>query len=136
MNSNRSLIEGSIFKNLLSFALPFLFSNMIQCLYGAVDMAIVGWGSDSAGISAVSIGAQIIQIVFCLVVGLNMGGTILIAQYLGAKKERDIVETIGTMLSLFAIASVILTVVMFFVTTPILNPVSYTHLDVYKRQAY
>lgn len=121
MNSNRSLIEGSIFKNLLSFALPFLFSNMIQCLYGAVDMAIVGWGSDSAGISAVSIGAQIIQIVFCLVVGLNMGGTILIAQYLGAKKERDIVETIGTMLSLFAIASVILTVVMFFVTTPILN---------------
>ena len=53
-NTNgRDLTQGSIVKNLLIFAVPYLIANFIQAMYGAVDMAIVGWFADSAGISAV-----------------------------------------------------------------------------------
>ena len=71
-NTNgRDLTQGSIVKNLLIFAVPYLIANFIQAMYGAVDMAIVGWFADSAGISAVSTGSQVMQIVTCLVSGLT-----------------------------------------------------------------
>ena len=86
--NSRNLTQGSIVKNLLIFAVPYLIANFIQAMYGAVDMAIVGWFADSAGISAVSTGSQVMQIVTSLVSGLTMGGTILIAQYFGANRRR------------------------------------------------
>lgn len=119
--TKQSLTEGGVYRTLLIFAVPFLIANLIQSLYGAVDMAVVGWFSDAAGISAVSTGTQVMQIVTSLVSGLTMGGTILIAQYYGAGKTQDAVETIGTMLTLSLIAAVIFTGAMLLATDPILR---------------
>lgn len=120
-NTNgRDLTQGSIVKNLLIFAVPYLIANFIQAMYGAVDMAIVGWFADSAGISAVSTGSQVMQIVTCLVSGLTMGSTILIAQYFGAKQQEDTTQTIRTTLSLFAVAAAVLTLLMLVFTKPML----------------
>ena len=77
----QDLTQGSITQKLLVFALPYLFANLIQALYGAVDMIVVGWFDSAAGISAVSIGSQVMQILTSMVAGLTMGSTILIAQY-------------------------------------------------------
>lgn len=110
----KDLTQGSICKKLLVFAAPFLLANFVQALYGTVDMVVVGWFTDAAGISAVSIGSQIMQIVNSMVTGVTMGGTILIAQYLGAKKEKDIRDSVSTMLTLFLAAGAVLSVVMFF----------------------
>lgn len=118
--NSRNLTQGSIVKNLLVFAVPYLIANFIQAMYGAVDMAIVGWFADSAGISAVSTGSQVMQIVTSLVSGLTMGGTILIAQYFGANQKEDTTQTISTMLTLFAGAAVVFTVLMLALTKPIL----------------
>lgn len=117
----RNLTEGSIRKNLIVFALPFLAANFLQALYGTVDVAVVGWFTDASGISAVSIGSQIMMIINSLVVGVTLGGTILIAQYVGAKMDGDIRETIGSMLTLFIIAGLVLTAVMFAMLEPILG---------------
>ncbi|MFR1708626.1 MAG: MATE family efflux transporter [Clostridium sp.] len=122
MKDNRNnLTEGNIYRTLILFAIPFIMANFIQALYGAIDMAVVGWFSNAAGISAVSIGTQIMQIVNSLISGLAIGGTILIGQYWGGRKEKDTVETISTMLTLFCIFAVIFTLIMFLVATPILR---------------
>lgn len=114
MNQNgKDLTQGSIYKNLIYFATPFLLANFVQALYGTVDMAVVGWFTDTSGITAVSIGSQIMMIVNSLVTGITMGGTILIAQYLGARQQQQVKETIGTMLTLFLILALLLSVVMF-----------------------
>ena len=78
--SAQNLTEGSITKTLLVFAVPYLFANLIQAMYGAVDMIVVGWFANAAGISAVSVGSQVMQILTSMVAGLTMGSTILIAQ--------------------------------------------------------
>ncbi|SCJ45146.1 Staphylococcal virulence regulator protein A [uncultured Clostridium sp.] len=106
------LTQGSIVKSLTLFALPYLAANFIQALYGAVDLAIVGWFTDAAGISAVSIGTQVMQIVTSLVSGLTLGGTVLIAQYFGARREQDVRHTISTMLGMFAAAAGAFTLIM------------------------
>lgn len=117
----RNLTEGNIYKTLAVFALPYLLANFIQALYGAVDMMVVGWFNDASAVAAVSIGTQIMQIVISFVAGLTMGGTIIIAQYFGGRREKDTLETISTMLTLFAIAALILTAVLFFMADPFLK---------------
>ncbi len=119
-NTASSLTEGKIYHTLLRFAVPFLLANFIQALYGAVDMAVIGWFSDAAGISAVSVGSQVMQIVTSLVAGLTMGGTILIAQYHGAGAVQDTKETIGTTLTMFGVCGLVFTVLMLLLTKPIL----------------
>lgn len=119
--SSRNLTEGSIVKKLLIFAVPYLIANFIQALYGAVDMMVVGWFANAAGISAVSVGSQVMQIVTSLVSGLTMGGTILIAQYAGARREKESVETISTMLTLFGLLAIVFTVGLYVLAEIILR---------------
>lgn len=116
-----NLTQGNVYKTLIVFAVPFLLANFAQALYGAIDMAVVGWFSNAAGLSAVSTGTQVIQIITSVISGLSMGGTILIGQYCGARQEKDTIETISTMLSLFAIAAVIFTGIMLFATKGIVS---------------
>lgn len=120
-NRSASLTEGNVYRTLVTFAIPFLLANFIQALYGAVDMAVIGWFSDAAGIAAVSVGTQIMQSLNSLITGLTLGGTILIAQYLGAGQEEAVRETIGTTLTLFALAAAVFTAVMLLFTTPLLR---------------
>lgn len=62
MKSNLSLTEGKIFSTLLKFAFPFLFASLLQALYGATDLLIVGQFSNSANVSAVATGSQLMQL--------------------------------------------------------------------------
>lgn len=115
------LTEGGITSTLIRFAMPYLAASLLQALYGAVDLLIIGWFCNSAAVSAVSTGTQISQIVLSLVSGLTMGGTILIAQYVGANKVQEAVDTISTMLTLFGVISLIMTVVMLLAASPLLS---------------
>ena len=115
------LTEGGITSTLIRFAMPYLAASLLQALYGAVDLLIIGWFCNSAAVSAVSTGTQISQIVLSLVSGLTMGGTILIAQYVGANKVQEAVDTISTLLTLFGVISLIMTVVMLLAASPLLS---------------
>ncbi len=108
----QDLTSGSVTKQLLKFALPFLLSNLIQAMYNMADILIVGWFSGPVGTSAVGIGGNVTILVINLISGLAVGGTVLIAQFIGAKKNDEVTKTIGTMFTAYGIASVILTVVM------------------------
>ena len=119
--SAQNLTEGSITKTLLVFAVPYLFANLIQAMYGAVDMIVVGWFANAAGISAVSVGSQVMQILTSMVAGLTMGSTILIAQYSGARREQETQRTIGTTLTLFALLAAVFTVLLFILAPNVLQ---------------
>ncbi|HEX3027379.1 MAG TPA: MATE family efflux transporter [Clostridia bacterium] len=120
-NIEVNLTEGSVTKKLAVFAAPFFAANFLQAMYGAIDTAIVGWFSNAGGIAAISIGSQVMQIMISLVTGITLGGTILIAQYLGAMQKQDLKELLGTMLTIFFILAVVLTALMGAFTIPILN---------------
>jgi len=103
----RNLYEGSIFKNIGIFSIPFLISNFLQTLYGMADLFIVGQYTDAAGITAVAVGSQVMHFLTVILVGLAMGTTVLIGQSVGAKRERSIARIIGNTVVLFSIVSVV-----------------------------
>lgn len=106
------LTEGSVTRQLLKFSLPFLLSNLLQALYNLADMLIVGRFCGPVGASAVGIGGQVTILVINLISGLAVGGTVLIAQYIGARKQPEVERTVGTMFTLYAIAGAAITVIM------------------------
>lgn len=121
MDGYTKLTEGKVFPTLLKFAIPFLFSSFLQAFYGATDLLAAGQFSNSAVVSAVAIGSQVMQTITGIVLGITTGGTILIAQYLGAKKEKDIAKTIGTIICTFSVIAIALTFIMMFLAGPITN---------------
>lgn len=112
MNHDNLLTEGNVFHVLLTFSVPFLIANVIQALYGAVDLMVIGWYCSPESVAAVSTGTQVTQIITSMVSGLTLGGTILVGKYTGMKDEERTCRTIGTTLSLFAIVALALTVGM------------------------
>lgn len=116
----KDLTEGSVGKTLLLFAVPFLIANILQSLYGAVDLFVVGKYCDAKSVAAVSTGTQVTQIVTSLITGLTLGSTILIGQYMGRKEYEKVKRMIGTTLTIFAITAVCLTVLMLAFEKPLL----------------
>lgn len=115
------LTEGSILKTLFVFAVPFLLANILQSLYGAVDLFVVGRYCTAESVAAVSTGTQVTQIITSLVSGLTLGSTITIGKYMGQKKYDRVSQTIGTTLSIFFFVALGLTVLMIAVERPLLT---------------
>ncbi len=100
------LTEGSVSKGLLSFAWPFMLSNLLQTLYNMVDMVIVGQYVGSVGLAAVSNAGQIQWMAMTLIMGLAGAGQTIISQYVGMKDKEGLQKIIGTMFSVLALISV------------------------------
>ncbi len=106
------LSEGSVVKTLFQFALPFLAANILQSLYGAVDLFVVGQFCAAESVAAVSTGTQVTQIVTSIMTGLTLGSTILIGSFTGERNQEKIKKTIGTTLTVFSIAALVITALM------------------------
>ncbi len=111
-NFNNDLTRGSVSRQLIKFAVPFLMSNLLQAFYNVADMIIVGRFCGKAGITGVSIGGQINILVTGAAMGLAIGGTVLVAQYAGARKFDEQRKTIGTLSTLYVLLAVVITIVM------------------------
>ena len=111
--------QGSILKKLALFMLPILGALVLQAAYGAVDLLVVGRFGSTSGLSAVSTGSQVLNLVTFVVTQLAMGVTVLIARYLGEKQPKFIGPVIGGAAVVFTIISVILFAVMVSFARPI-----------------
>lgn len=110
--SDNDFTQGRISGKLLKFMIPVLGALILQAMYGAVDILIVGWFGTTSGISAVSTGSNIVNLVVFTVTGLAMGITVLIGLYLGQKKEERIGKVIGGAVCFFVVVSIVLAVLM------------------------
>ncbi len=120
----KDLTQGSLFKNIAIFSLPYLLSYFLQTLYGMADLFIVGQYNGAASISAVSIGSQVMHMFTVMVVGLAMGAVVMIGRYVGAKDRENMQRTIGNSISLFAILAVVLCAVLLLLVNPITHVMS------------
>jgi putative MATE family efflux protein len=120
LSLEKNLTEGNVAKQLIRFALPFMLSNLIQTLYNVADMLIVGNFTGSVGISGVNIGGQVTFIITNIVVGLSVGGTVVIAQFLGSGDRKAMNESIKTLITFLLFTAVVITVAMMLLSDMIL----------------
>ena len=104
--------QGSVAKKLIRFMIPILGALVLQAMYGAVDLLVVGQFGSDAGISAVSTGSNVINLVTFVISELTMGVTVLIGRYLGENKKERIGQVIGGAIVFFAILAAILMVLL------------------------
>ena len=112
MKNNIDFTEGKILSPLLRFAVTVLFALVLQSMYGAVDLLVVGKFAESADVSAVSTGSQIMMTITGLVSSLAMGTTVFLGQKIGEKKAKEGGEIIGSALVMFLIIGIALTVLI------------------------
>lgn len=103
---------GSIYKKLIRFMLPILGALVLQTMYGAVDILVVGRFGTKESISAVSTGSSLINMVVFVLTGLAMGVTVLMGRYLGEQKKHRLGRVAGGAILTYAILAVILMVVL------------------------
>lgn len=111
MNDKQDFTQGSIFGKLVRFMFPILGALILQAMYGAVDLLIVGHFGTNAGISGVSTGSNIMNLATFVICGLATGVTILIGRYLGEKRHEQLGRLIGSAVAFFFVLAVIVTVV-------------------------
>ena len=112
MNEKNDLTQGSVGKNLLLFALPYLLSCFMQTFYGMADLFVVGLYNGSETTTAVSVGSQVMHMLTVIIVGFAMGTTVRIGRSVGAKDDQAVTETVGTSIVFFAGFALVITVVL------------------------
>lgn len=118
-NDKADFTQGSILKKLVAFMMPVLGAVILQAAYGAVDLLVVGRFGSTSGLSAVSTGSQVLNLVTFVVIQFAMGITVLIARYLGEKRPERIGAVIGGAAIVFTMISIGLFVVMVCFARPI-----------------
>lgn len=120
----KDLTTGSVFKNIVFFSLPYLFSYFLQTLYGMADLFIIGQFNGVESITAVSVGSQVMHMLTVMVVGLAMGATVTIGKAVGAKQTRQASLIVGNTITLFLGVAVAVTVLLLALVKPIVSVMS------------
>ncbi len=93
------MCSGSVFQKMLLFAIPLMCSSILQLLFNAADIVVVGRFAGDNALAAVGSNSSLINLLTNVFVGLSIGTNVLTAQYYGAKKEKDLKETAGNALA-------------------------------------
>lgn len=105
------MTEGTPWKSIVSFSLPLLIGNIAQQLYSTVDSIVVGHYIGDNALAAVGGSTPLFNMLLVLFVGISAGVGIMVSQYFGAKDREQLSSTIGTSITLTALASLILLIV-------------------------
>lgn len=115
------MTHGSLADKIVLFAIPLAASSVLQQLFNAADLAVVGRFASSVAMAAVGSNASVISLIVNLFLGLSVGANVLIAKLIGAGKRELIQDAIHTVISLALICGFALTVIGFFIAPQILK---------------
>lgn len=104
------MCEGPILSKMLRFALPLMLSSMLQLLFNAADIVVVGRFCGEDSMAAVGSTTPMINLLTNLFIGLSIGANVLVAKYYGAKEERHVKEAVHTAMALSIVCGLILTI--------------------------
>lgn len=119
MHTESNFTRGRILAPLLKFALPVLGALILQAMYGAVDLLVVGQFATAADVSAVSTGSQLMQTITFMITGLSMGTTILMGQSIGSGDQKQTGDIIGAAICLFGLLGLLVTVIVPLLADPL-----------------
>lgn len=115
------MCSGSVFQKMLLFAIPLMCSSILQLLFNAADIVVVGRFAGDNALAAVGSNSSLINLLTNVFVGLSIGTNVLTAQYYGGKKEKDLKETVHTSVLLSICSGLILTVIGIVGAKPLLE---------------
>ena len=102
------MCNGSIMDKLISFALPLMLSSMLQLMFNAVDIVVVGRFSGSQSLAAVGATTALIYLFTNLFIGISLGANVLAARYYAAGKHEEMSETVHTAMMFALISGIIM----------------------------
>lgn len=105
------MCEGPVLKKMLLFALPLMVSSLLQLLFNAADIIVVGRFAGDNSLAAVGSTTSLINLLVNLFIGLSVGANVLVAQFFGAKREEDLSLTVHTALAISFISGILLTII-------------------------
>ena len=105
------MCNGSILKKMLIFAVPLMCSSILQLLFNAADVVVVGRYAGDNSLAAVGSNTALINLLTNLFVGLSVGANVLVAHYYGAREKEDLKKAIHTIMTVSLLSGVLLTVV-------------------------
>ena len=117
----KDMTVGQVVPLLLKFAFPLFVSNALQAVYNVVDMVVVGNYIGKAGMSAVSIGGDLLHLLTFVAMGFCSAGQVIIARAVGEKRPEDIQKTIGTMFTFLLSVAAMIAVVCFLLRSSLLS---------------
>lgn len=118
MDNKQDFTQGSILGKMVHFMFPILGALILQAMYGAVDLLIVGQFGTTAGISGVSTGSSVMNLVTFVLCALATGVTVLMGRYLGEKKSERIGQLLGNAIAFFIVLALVLTAALIVFARP------------------
>lgn len=115
------MIHGPLFSKLLMYALPLVASGVLQLLFNAADIVVVGRFSGNHALAAVGSTGALINLLVNLFIGVSIGANVLVARYCGARDEENAQETVHTAMSISLIGGILLIFIGFFLAKPLLS---------------
>ncbi|MBE6365440.1 MAG: MATE family efflux transporter [Lentisphaerae bacterium] len=117
----KDLNRGSVTKTMILFAMPLLFSGVIQMLYNTADMIIIGHFVGTKGLAAVSVGGDVMHFLAFAAMGFANAGQVIISQYLGAGMRERAGKLIGTLFTFLLSAALVLGILTIIFREPVLR---------------
>ena len=115
------MVNGSIMDKMISFALPLMLSGILQLLFNAVDIIVVGRFSGSQSLAAVGSTSSLINMLTNLFIGISLGANVLAARFYAAGKHKEMSETVHTAIATAFVSGVIMIFVGIFLSRPALE---------------
>ena len=105
------MCNGPVLKKMLFFSVPLICSGVLQLLFNAVDVVVVGRFAGDNSLAAVGATTSLINLLVNLFVGLSIGANVLVARFYGAKQQKELDETVHTSIMLSILGGIILTII-------------------------
>lgn len=134
------MTDGPILKKVIMFALPLMFSGILQLLFNAADIIVVGKFAGSLALAAVGSTSSLISLMVNLFIGISTGANVLAARYFGSRNGRDLSRCVHTAIALSGVLGLFVGILGIFLSTPMLKmmntdpevlPLSSLYLKIY-----
>ncbi len=102
------MCSGTIMDKLISFSLPLMLSGILQLMFNAVDIVVVGHFSGSVALAAVGSTTALINVFTNLFIGISLGANVLAARFFAAGKDREMSDTVHTAITLALISGIVM----------------------------
>jgi len=115
------MTQGPIMMNMIRFAIPLMFSSVLQLLYNAADMVVVGRFAGSTALAGVGATGALTSLLVNLFMGLSVGASVTVAQHYGANRYKDVVESVHTTVTLAMVGGIVIGLMGIVLARPMLT---------------
>ena len=109
-NYQMDMCNGPILKKMLLFTIPLICSSVLQLLFNAADVIVVGKYAGDHALAAVGSNTSLINLFVNFFMGLSIGANVLVSRYYGAKQEKELGETVHTAIAVSLVSGIALAI--------------------------